>query len=115
MTRARPAARRPALGGLTYRAAGVDIDAGERAVRRLAPWAAHEQAAVRRVAGGPCERAAYLQFADVGVAHVVVVIGDGAAALWRAHEPFGFPQFAHEGHAHDVVITKEAPNYWVER
>jgi len=20
-----------------------------------------------------------------------------------------------EGHAHDVVITKEAPNYWVER
>jgi phosphoribosylformylglycinamidine cyclo-ligase len=39
VTRARPAARRPALGGLTYRAAGVDIDAGERAVRRLAPWA----------------------------------------------------------------------------
>jgi phosphoribosylformylglycinamidine cyclo-ligase len=37
--RARPSVRRPARGRLTYRAAGVDIDAGEEAVRRLAPWA----------------------------------------------------------------------------
>jgi phosphoribosylformylglycinamidine cyclo-ligase len=37
--RARPPGRRPAPGRLTYRAAGVDIDAGEEAVRRLAPWA----------------------------------------------------------------------------
>lgn len=36
----RPAARRPpAAGPLTYRAAGVDIAAGEDAVRRLRPWA----------------------------------------------------------------------------
>jgi phosphoribosylformylglycinamidine cyclo-ligase len=30
---------RRASGALTYRAAGVDIDAGDEAVRRLAPWA----------------------------------------------------------------------------
>jgi phosphoribosylformylglycinamidine cyclo-ligase len=29
----------PGRGGLSYRAAGVDIDAGEEAVKRLAPWA----------------------------------------------------------------------------
>ncbi len=39
MKRARPAVRRPARARLTYRAAGVDISAGEDAVRRLAPWA----------------------------------------------------------------------------
>jgi phosphoribosylformylglycinamidine cyclo-ligase len=36
---ARRLVRRPAGGRLTYRAAGVDIGAGEKAVRRLAPWA----------------------------------------------------------------------------
>jgi phosphoribosylformylglycinamidine cyclo-ligase len=36
---ARRPARQPAPGRLTYRAAGVDIDAGDEAVRRLAPWA----------------------------------------------------------------------------
>jgi phosphoribosylformylglycinamidine cyclo-ligase len=36
----RPAARRPPVPGrLTYRGAGVDIEAGEEAVRRLRPWA----------------------------------------------------------------------------
>ena len=39
MSRARPPARRLARARLTYRASGVDIDAGEEAVRRLAPWA----------------------------------------------------------------------------
>jgi phosphoribosylformylglycinamidine cyclo-ligase len=39
VSRARHSVRRPARGGLSYRAAGVDIDAGEEAVRRLAPWA----------------------------------------------------------------------------
>ncbi len=39
MRRALHSARRPLRGGLSYRAAGVDIDAGEKAVRRLAPWA----------------------------------------------------------------------------
>jgi phosphoribosylformylglycinamidine cyclo-ligase len=36
---ARRSARPPARARLTYRAAGVDIDAGDAAVRRLAPWA----------------------------------------------------------------------------
>jgi phosphoribosylformylglycinamidine cyclo-ligase len=35
----RPAGRRPPHARLTYRASGVDITAGEEAVRRLAPWA----------------------------------------------------------------------------
>ena len=39
MRRALHSARRPLRGGLSYRAAGVDIDAGEKAVRLLAPWA----------------------------------------------------------------------------
>jgi len=39
LRRARPPVPRLARGRLTYRAAGVDIDAGEQAVRRLAPWA----------------------------------------------------------------------------
>jgi phosphoribosylformylglycinamidine cyclo-ligase len=39
VSRARHSVRRPARGSLSYRAAGVDIDAGEEAVRRLAPWA----------------------------------------------------------------------------
>jgi hypothetical protein len=39
VSRARRSDRRPVRGGLSYRAAGVDIDAGEEAVRRLAPWA----------------------------------------------------------------------------
>jgi phosphoribosylformylglycinamidine cyclo-ligase len=39
VSRARPSVRVPARGRLTYRATGVDIDAGEEAVRRLAPWA----------------------------------------------------------------------------
>ena len=39
MRRARHLSGRPLRGGLSYRASGVDIDAGERAVRRLAPWA----------------------------------------------------------------------------
>lgn len=39
MRRARPPVRRPPRARLTYRAAGVDISAGEDAVRRLAPWA----------------------------------------------------------------------------
>jgi phosphoribosylformylglycinamidine cyclo-ligase len=39
LTRARPTGRRAARARLTYRAAGVDISAGEEAVRRLAPWA----------------------------------------------------------------------------
>jgi phosphoribosylformylglycinamidine cyclo-ligase len=39
VSRARPPGRRPARARLTYRAAGVDISAGEEAVRRLAPWA----------------------------------------------------------------------------
>ena len=39
MSRARQQIRRPAPGRLSYRAAGVDIDAGDEAVRRLAPWA----------------------------------------------------------------------------
>jgi phosphoribosylformylglycinamidine cyclo-ligase len=38
VSRVRRVARRPA-GRLTYRTAGVDIRAGESAVRRLAPWA----------------------------------------------------------------------------
>jgi phosphoribosylformylglycinamidine cyclo-ligase len=39
VSRARPQVRRPTPGRLSYRAAGVDISAGEKAVRRLAPWA----------------------------------------------------------------------------
>jgi phosphoribosylformylglycinamidine cyclo-ligase len=39
VSRSRRSARRPTPARLTYRAAGVDIDAGEHAVRRLAPWA----------------------------------------------------------------------------
>jgi phosphoribosylformylglycinamidine cyclo-ligase len=39
LSRARRSDRRPVRGGLSYRAAGVDIDAGEEAVRRLTPWA----------------------------------------------------------------------------
>jgi phosphoribosylformylglycinamidine cyclo-ligase len=39
VSRARPPASRPGRARLTYRAAGVDIGAGEEAVRRLAPWA----------------------------------------------------------------------------
>ena len=39
MSPARRSARPPARARLTYRAAGVDINAGEEAVRRLAPWA----------------------------------------------------------------------------
>jgi phosphoribosylformylglycinamidine cyclo-ligase len=39
VSRARPSVRRPVRARLTYRAAGVDITAGEQAVRRLAPWA----------------------------------------------------------------------------
>jgi phosphoribosylformylglycinamidine cyclo-ligase len=39
VSRAAHSARRRAPGGLSYRAAGVDIRAGEEAVRRLAPWA----------------------------------------------------------------------------
>jgi phosphoribosylformylglycinamidine cyclo-ligase len=39
LSRARPAGRHPAGARLTYRAAGVDITAGDEAVRRLAPWA----------------------------------------------------------------------------
>jgi phosphoribosylformylglycinamidine cyclo-ligase len=39
VSRARQRVRGPVRGGLSYRAAGVDIDAGEEAVRRLAPWA----------------------------------------------------------------------------
>ena len=39
VSRARQSTRRPVRSGLSYRAAGVDIGAGEEAVRRLAPWA----------------------------------------------------------------------------
>ena len=39
MSPARRPARPSAPARLTYRAAGVDIDAGDAAVRRLAPWA----------------------------------------------------------------------------
>ena len=39
MRSVRRSAHRPARGRLTYRGAGVDIDAGDEAVRRLAPWA----------------------------------------------------------------------------
>ncbi|HEX2483116.1 MAG TPA: phosphoribosylformylglycinamidine cyclo-ligase [Methylomirabilota bacterium] len=39
MRSVRRSAPRPARGRLTYRGAGVDIDAGDKAVRRLAPWA----------------------------------------------------------------------------
>jgi phosphoribosylformylglycinamidine cyclo-ligase len=39
LSHVRPAGRRPPRARLTYRAAGVDISAGEEAVRRLAPWA----------------------------------------------------------------------------
>jgi phosphoribosylformylglycinamidine cyclo-ligase len=39
VSRARQPGRRPVRGRLTYAAAGVHIDAGEEAVRRLAPWA----------------------------------------------------------------------------
>ena len=39
MSRARLRVRRSPRSRLSYRAAGVDIDAGEAAVRRLAPWA----------------------------------------------------------------------------
>jgi IMP dehydrogenase len=33
----------------------------------------------------------------------------------RAHVVRVTPAGLKESHAHDVVITKEAPNYWVER
>ena len=39
MSPARRSVAAPARARLTYRAAGVDIDAGDEAVRRLAPWA----------------------------------------------------------------------------
>src|SRR5262249_1627413 len=39
VSRARPKVRHPVRGSLSYRGAGVDIGAGEEAVRRLAPWA----------------------------------------------------------------------------
>jgi phosphoribosylformylglycinamidine cyclo-ligase len=39
VSRAPKSVRRPGRGRVSYRASGVDIDAGEEAVRRLAPWA----------------------------------------------------------------------------
>src|SRR5262249_38461027 len=39
VSRAGPKVGRPVGGSLSYRRAGVDIGAGEEAVRRLAPWA----------------------------------------------------------------------------
>ena len=42
----------------------------------------------------------------------------GAATLERLHEESQFVQVTaasmKESHPHDVVITKEAPNYWAE-